>query len=468
MALRAIMLRKKIGDKSRELEQLRAAEKGFETREAQLAQDIEQAQTPEEQEAVEAAVSDFEKEKEENQKAQKTLADEIAAAEEEIRQMEASAPAPAAEPQQEPETRKENHIMLDRTKFFGMSAQERDAFFARDSVRDFLQRCRDLARQNRAVTNAELSIPDEFLGVIRQNITQFSKLIGKVSLRDVPGTSRVILTGTVPEAVWTEACGKLNEVSFALNQDSFDGFMVGAVIFLCNALLEDSRDLPLASEIITNLGAAVGLGIDKAIVYGTGVKMPQGIVTRLAQTTKPSDYSPTAREWVDLHTRNIQKLPVATGVKLYQGILGAFKATQNKFSTGGKFWLMNESTLTTLQIEAMAMNAAGTIVSAQNNTMPVIGGDIITLDFIPDNDIVAGYPDLYVLAQRAGMTLDQSEHVRWTENQTGFKATARYDGKPVIPEAFVLMNIANTAPSTSVSFAPDDANTVTPPTGGGT
>ena len=464
MALKVIMLRKKINDKKKELEQLREAAKEFETREAQLAQDIEQAQTQEEQEAVEAAVSDFDTDKGNNLKAQKTLVDEIAEAEEEIRQIEAVAPPPVDDFQTSAKTRKENFTMPDHTKFFNMSSQERDAFFARNSVKDFLQRCRELSRQNRAVTNAELAIPDEFLGVIRQNIERFSKLIGKVGLRDVPGTTRMLITGTVPEAVWTEACGKLNEVSFGLNQTSMDGYMVGAYIFLCKATLEDSHDLPLATEIITNLGAAIGLSIDKAIVYGTGVNMPLGIVTRLAQTAKPANYSPYEREWKDLHTTNIQKLASATGVKLFQGILGAFKATRNRYSTGNKFWLMNESTLTTLQIEAMAMNAAGAIVSAQNSSMPVIGGDIITLDFIPDGDIAAGYPDLYLLAQRAGMAMDQSEQVRWIENQTGFKATARYDGKPVIPEAFVLMNIANTAPTTSISFAADTANA--PDTGG--
>ena len=37
---------------------------------------------------------------------------------------------------------------------------------------------------------------------------------------------------------------------------------------------------------MTMLGQSIGLALDKAIVYGTGVKMPLGIVTRLAQASK--------------------------------------------------------------------------------------------------------------------------------------------------------------------------------------
>ena len=45
------------------------------------------------------------------------------------------------------------------------------------------------------------------------------------------------------------------------------------------------------------------------------------------------------------------------------------------------------------------------------------------------------------------------------EDMTLFKGTARYDGMPVIGEAFVAVNINNKAVTTSVTFAADSANT---------
>lgn len=93
--------------------------------------------------------------------------------------------------------------------------------------------------------------------------------------------------------------------------------------------------------------------------------------------------------------------------------------------------------------------------------MPVAGGEIVELPFIPDDNIVFGYMDMYLLAERAGTALGQSEHVRFIEDQTVFKGTARYDGIPLIPEAFGVMSLTTTAPVTSVAFPEDKANTTT-------
>ena len=119
---------------------------------------------------------------------------------------------------------------------------------------------------------------------------------------------------------------------------------------------------------------------------------------------------------------------------------------------------MNEATYNTLMAESMSINATGAVVAGMNVTMPVVGGDVVLLDFIPDNNIIAGYGDLYLLAERAGTALAQSEHALFTEDQTVFKGTARYDGLPVIAEGFVAIGINAVAPTTSMSFATDSAN----------
>ena len=88
------------------------------------------------------------------------------------------------------------------------------------------------------------------------------------------------------------------------------------------------------------------------------------------------------------------------------GIAKAAKAARGKYSRGIKVWLMNESTHQTINIEAMSINASGAIVSGLGNTMPVIGGEIIELDFIPDGEIVYGYADEYLLVERKGAIIN--------------------------------------------------------------
>ena len=90
--------------------------------------------------------------------------------------------------------------------------------------------------------------------------------------------------------------------------------------------------------------------------------------------------------------------------------------------------------------------------------MPVIGGDIVELPFMADDVIAFGYMDMYLLAERAGTQISQSEHTRFIEDQTVFKGTARYDGAPTIAEAFGVMSIGTTAPATTATFPSDAAN----------
>lgn len=348
-----------------------------------------------------------------------------------------------------------------RTKFFGMTVQERAAFFEQQNVKDFVQRVRDLGKvkEQRAITGKDLLIPTEVLELLRQNIGDYSKLYKFVNVKPVSGKARQTVNGAIPEAVWTEMCATLNELSLSFYGVEVDGYKVGGFIPVCNALLEDN-DINLGSEIIVMLGASIGYALDKAIIFGTGIKMPQGFFTRLKQTSEPEDYPSSARPWVDLHTSNIKTVAEsATGIAFFQAFVGYAANAKGKYSKGGKFWAMNEKTHAAVTIEGMSVNAAGGIVSGVNNQMPVVGGEIVELDFIPDNMIFGGYGDLYLLAERAGTAISQSEHVQFIEDNTVFRAKARYDGKPVIAEGFVAIGIGGTTPSDSdITFAEDTAN----------
>jgi len=463
MALKALLLRKKIDDKRKALDELRSKAPDFAAREAELEAAINEASTEEDKQAVEQLVGEFETERAAHEEQETALTQEIDHLEQELTEEEARSAKPPAGGQPAENNaahgeRKDVFTMSMNTRgFLDMDAARRDAFLAREEVKTFLQRVREIGKEKRAVSGAELTIPTVVLELLRENISRYSKLISYVNLRSVPGSARQTIMGTIPEAVWTEACAKLNELDISFGQVEVDGYKVGGFIAICNATLEDS-DLNLASELMDALGQAIGYAVDKAIVYGTGVKMPMGIVTRLAQTEQPPDWGSNAPTWKDLSSANVITITGKTGADLFKAIILAAGKAQSTYSRGDKVWIMNESTKASLVAEGMSFNSAAAIVSGVDNKMPVAGGDIVTLDFIPDGDIVFGYPLLYLLAQRASSTVASSEHVRFLEDQTVFKGTARYDGMPVIGEAFAVMNINGVAPTTSVSFALDKEN----------
>jgi hypothetical protein len=119
---------------------------------------------------------------------------------------------------------------------------------------------------------------------------------------------------------------------------------------------------------------------------------------------------------------------------------------------------MNSVTYAYLMSTLLNFNAAGALVTGMQNQMPILGGDIVILDFMANYDVVSGYGDLYLLVEREGTVLASSEHVKFVEDMTVFKGLARYDGLPVIAEGFVLMNIKNANATTSATFETDYAN----------
>lgn len=331
-------------------------------------------------------------------------------------------------------------------------------YMERDDVKSFLNTAKSCMVEKRALTGAGLLIPEVFLGVLRENLPNYSKLYSRVNVMPVSGDGRMVIAGTVPEAVWTEACANLNELDLTFNSVEVGSYKVGGYFAVCNATLEDA-EIDLAAEIMVALAQSIGLALDKAILYGTGNRMPLGIVTRLAQTSDPGTDPPTARPWVDLHTSNIRSIEAGvTGAALFSELAIDSGYAKGKYARGSKIWCMNEQTYTALMASAVSFTAAGAIVSGVNGTMPVIGGDIIVLDFIPANVIIGGYFDLYPLAERAGARFGTSEHAFFLADQTVFKGTARYDGKPAIAEAFVAIGLNSVTPNASMTFAPDIAN----------
>ena len=459
MALRTLMTKKELDQKRKALEELRRKDAEMETRTSELEVAIEQAETDEEKAVVREAIDEFEKDMAEHEAAKKDLDEEVRKLEAELDELEKEHdPEPEPEEEKVPEERKDNKIMSTR-KFFNMTMQERDAFFAREDVQGFLTETRAAIREKRALTNVGLTVPEVMLGLIRENILEYSKLYKHVNVRQISGEGRQIVMGTIPEAVWTDCCANLNELDLAFADVEVNCWKVGGYFAVCNANIEDS-DIDLAAELLTAIGQAIGLALDKAILYGTGSRMPLGIVTRLCQTSQPADYPATARTWVDLHTTNVKAINSSgmTAAALFAAIVNDFGAAKGKYSRGEKVFVMNEKTYTALAAQCISVDAQGNIVTGIFDRMPVIGGIIEVLDFVPDNVIVGGYFDLYLLAERAGTKYATSEHVKFLADQTVMKGTARYDGQPSIAEGFVAIGINNTTPNATMTFAPDTAN----------
>lgn len=459
MALKVLLLRNKLDVKKKKLNDLRERDADFEKREKEIEDaiaEMTEETTEEDRAAVERQAEEFQKEKDEHEKEKTNLEEEVEGIEKEIREEEEKQSKPEARNSRETRTpereeRRESRAM-NKAVFFGMNLQERDAFMERQEVREFLGQVRTCIQEKRALENVGLTIPDVMLPMIRQVIEENSKLMKYVTVRQVGGTSRQNIMGEIPEAIWDEMCASIKELDLTFYNMEMDGYKVSGYFAVCNATLEDS-DVALATEIIYALGKAIGKGVDKAIIYGKNVKMPMGIVTSLLLTTAPSEYPKTGRDWEDLSKSHVITGKSATGVALFQDIVTSSGIIDNDYETGQIVWLMNKKTHTKLIAESMGINSAAAIVAGMNNAMPVLGGPIEEFKYIPDDTIVFGFFKNYTLVERAGTKIGQSEHVKFLDDQTVFKGTARYDGDLAIREAFAVYGIGKAPVTTAPTFA---------------
>lgn len=439
--LKALVLGKRLNDLRSKLDELNAKDADFSKREAELTEDFNSLtddSTDEEKTAVTEAMDKFDADKASHEEEKKNLQREISETEEELKALESKEdqapteenPAPVVKTENDDNRERYTHMAFRSKAINKMEYAERNALVKSDAIHDFAENIRGLAGrgEKRAVSGTDLLIPDTILPLVHDEIYASSQLLPVVRVVNLKGTGRQDVQGTDPEGIWEGMLEALNELSLGFTTlVEVDGYKVGGYIPIDNAILEDS-DINLADTVLSAIGRGIGYALDKAILYGTGStgKMPTGFAATATATNVGGK----------------------TDLAMYKAFVEATGAL--KHSNGTTFWCMNRATRMKMIAASMSINASGAIVAGTQGTMPVEGGRIIECDFVPDDEIVGGYGQDYLLAQRSGITMKTSEHAMFIQDKTVFLARARYDGKPVFTDGFMVIGLGSTAPTAKI------------------
>ena len=409
MALRQLILNKKIKERSALLTQLRADEDKLKDEEKELEVALDEAETDEEVKVVEETADELEKKIKEKADEIKKLEDEKAELETELAEIEDEQP----EEKEDGEKRKMAKKVQTRNNADVMTIRESLQI---ENVRSFYQNIANAMVEKRSLTGAEKVVPTEVIDRIESKLGDYSTLINEVTVEKIGGTGRAVIAGDIPEAVWFEIGKKaLDELEDKLDGVELDGFGLGGYVAVPNIIIENSL-INLASHVEDRLAKAIAKALDKAILKGTGTKQPTGVVVSAPVANKvTSDGTIT-----DL----IAKL-----------------AKVDTDGTGGEvIAVMNRATYYSKIVpKTLAVAANGVLTGSY--ALPF---RVVLSAYADDNTIVFGDFKQFLLAQRSEIRVESSTEVQFTSDNTVFKGVGFYDGKATKAEAFAVVTITAT------------------------
>jgi HK97 family phage major capsid protein len=377
---------------------------------------LTEAKTEEDLSLLESEITNIEKEQTDLDSEKKTVEDEIAALEEELDEIKER----EAQTSKTKQTR-EKGVSEDMNRLQVRELLKTGEYYKRSEVIEFYNQFKNL----RAVTGGELVIPEVIVSRIMDILGDYSTLYPIVDRIQVKGTARILIDTDTSAATWVEqnAALPVGDVGTIASID-FDGFKVGKVTFVDNFMLQDSV-INLDQYIVSKIARAIALALDIAILNGTGAvgKQPTGIIPSI-----PVD----------------NQVDVTVGAELVEFLKPIGLIDTGLDSVGEITAVMKRSTYYAHFLEySINVDGNGNVVGKLPNlTRPdLVGIPVIFNNAMAADEVLYGDFQQYTLVERENITIDNSEHVRFVEDQMAFRGKGRFDGKPVKPEAFALVTI---------------------------
>lgn len=284
MALKVLMLKRKLDEKKKMLEAAQAKAEELNTREAELEADIEAAETDEEKEAVEEAVAEFETEKGANEDERTALEKEVAGLEAELAEEERKQKE-AAEKREEEVPRMEREDLI---------KAQRDAFA--NAIRGMEKRS-DPTDYNMAKGNNGDIIPKTIADEIITKIANISPIFERAHRYPVKGTLAIPFypasSSHVINAAYAADFSELEASSGDFDTVDLTGFLAGALAKIGRTLINNT-DVDVIPFVEDQMAEAFRAFIDQEAINGTSspsqkaVGMLAGITQNVTGTYKSS------------------------------------------------------------------------------------------------------------------------------------------------------------------------------------
>ena len=460
MALKTLMLRKKLQQEEKTLAELREEKEKLNQEEEELKEAIEELDeesSDEERATVEDAVNELTNKVEQHDSRIKEVEstvekikaeielEEEETTEEDVKEVEEARSTDSSRNNLETRGRVAQKLIAERGETMHLETRKVERvqkLLQRQENLDFFNDLRKLYTRAAALgglstENAQLLLPEQIIFEINQRVGEYGSLYNLVRKINLTGHARIIMNTDTVKMYWTEKCEPLKEVTLGeLRQVELDNFKLGGYLFLCEAFVEDFdannyHSITMADFILNEFAKGIAQALDEAIYNGKGAgqKEPEGIATAVTKVTQ---------------VKSILDVLGVVG-KLDLGFY-EHNASDGTITIAG-----NRSTLYEyIYPETWGKDANGRLVYGMGNALPD-GTRIELSNVIPDGELVIGDFSQYVLGIRKEMAFDTNDRLQWIEENTGYKIRGRYDGKVTNPEAFARVSFATKASTSTTS-----------------
>ena len=274
-------------------------------------------------------------------------------------------------------------------------------------------------------------VPDEYEKTLVEALEEeniFRKLAHVISTSS--GDRKIPVVASKGSASWVDEEGTISDSDDAFNQVSIGAYKLGTLIKVSNELLNDSV-FNLESYISKEFARRIGSKEEDAFFNGNGTGKPVGIFNATGGAevgvTAASATAITADEIIDLFY--------------------SLKAPYRKNAV----WILNDATIKAIRkLKDNNGNYLWQPSLTAGTPDTILGRPVYTSSYVPTiaagaKTIAFGDFSYYWIADRAGRNFKKLTELYAANDQTGFVATQRVDGKLILPEAIKVLKMKATA-----------------------
>jgi HK97 family phage major capsid protein len=274
-------------------------------------------------------------------------------------------------------------------------------------------------------TKGAYLVPDEFERTLVESLQEnnIMRQLARV-VQTSSGTLKIPVVASQGAASWVEESGNIPESDSTFGEVTLSAYKIATMIRVSQELMADSA-FPLDTFLASEFGRRIGVLEEEAFISGNGTGKPTGFL-QSAQAGKTA----------------------ATATSLtFDDVIGLYYSLKAPYRNKAVF-ITNEATVELLQ-KLKDSNEQYIWKPSISDGVPnmIFNRPVYTSSYMPAvaagaKAIAFGDFSYYWIGDRQGRTFQRLDELFSANDQIGFKATQRVDGKLVLPEAVKLLTMA--------------------------